>query len=87
MSDESVAPESQNQVKVSTYVTTQLVVGAVRAINGPFGANCSKAAKFGPDIDRTLLDRFWADPKKGISLRHRRGKSKMAATRYKKYQN
>ena len=51
----------------------RLLVGAVRAINGLFGANCSKAIKFGPDVDRTLLDRFRVDAKKGIALRHRRG--------------
>ena len=50
-----------------------LIVGAVRAINELFGANCSKATKFGPDVDRTLFDRFWVDAKKGISLRHRGG--------------
>ena len=49
------------------------LVGAVRAINGQFGANCSKAIKFGPDVDRTLLDRFRVDAKKGFSLGHRRG--------------
>ena len=49
------------------------IVWAVRAINGPFGVNCSKAIKFGLDVDRTLLDRFSVDAKKGIALRHRRG--------------
>ena len=51
-----------------------------------FGANCSKATKFGPDDDRILLDRFWVNAKRGIALRHRRGKIKMAATRYQEYQ-
>ena len=46
------------------------LVGDVRAINGQFGANCSKAIKFGPDVDRTLLDRFRVDAKKGFSLGH-----------------
>ena len=39
----------------------------VRAINGLFGANCSKATKFGPDVDRTLLDRFRVNDKKSFS--------------------
>ena len=39
-------------------------------INGLFGANISKATKFGPDVDKTLLDRFWVDAKKGIASRH-----------------
>ena len=50
-----------------------LLVGTVRAINGLFGANSSKAIKFGPDVDRALLDRFKVDAKKGIALRHPRG--------------
>ena len=57
-----------------------VIVRAVRAINRLFGANCSKATKFGPDVDRTLLDRFWVDASVGA-------KSKMAGTRYQKYQN
>ena len=55
----------------------------VSAINGLFGVNCSKAIQFGPDVDRTLLHRFRVDDKKGVALRHRRAKSKMAATRYR----
>ena len=46
------------------------IARAARAINGLFGANCSKATEFGPDVDRTLLDRFWVDAKKGIALCH-----------------
>ena len=56
----------------SHYYAACQLVGAVRAINGLFGANCSKAIKFGPDVDRTLLDRFRVDAKKGIGLRHGR---------------
>ena len=63
------------------------LVRAVRAINGLFGANCSKATKFGPDVDKTLLDRFWVDAKKGSPCATVGAKSKMATTRYQKYQN
>ena len=63
------------------------IVWAVRAINGLFGANCSKAIKFGLDVDRTLLDRFRVDAKKGSPCATVGAKSKMAATRYQKYQN
>ena len=49
------------------------IVRAVRAINALFGRNCSKATKFGPDVDRTLLDRFGVDAKKDIALRRRMG--------------
>ena len=63
-----------NQVgPIVLYSKQPSIVGTVRAINGLLGANCSKATKFGPDVDRTLIDRFWVDAKKGIALRHRRG--------------
>ena len=57
-------------------LSAPLLVGAVREINGLFGANCSKAIKFGPDVDRALLGRFRVVAKKGIALRHYRGQIK-----------
>ena len=44
---------------IAEWIPMCNLVRAVRAINGLFWANCPKATKFGPDVDRTLPDRFW----------------------------
>ena len=63
------------------------LVRAVRTITGLFGTNCSKATKFAPDVDRTLIDRFRVDAKKTSRCPTVGAKFKMAATRYQEYKN